>query len=175
MQKKYKSVTVSRCCSLLHVRRRPLGVEQGTEPLIYKGQFSHHREAQLSAVHLSRVRSAALRVLDYGRLNDLNASWLRTVTTGHLRVHLRYGTINAHITVFLVHVVGVGTTFVTKPHAVVVHLSWPLIMDFINGKDFTTTLLCLFQFLHKVPKFGSGKNLVLGKDFDSKDFWHRVL
>jgi len=150
----YKYMVAFNIAALLHKRRRALGVEHGTEALVHERYFSHLWEAQFSPVHLDGVGSTAVRVLHYRGLNNLNGARLRAVTTGHLRVQLLHSPIDGHVTILLVHVVGIGSTLISEPHAIVEHLQRALVMYFVQREDFPTTLLGLLQLLHKVPEFG---------------------
>jgi len=97
------------------------------------------------------------------------------VATGHLGDHLGDGSVDSGISVLLVHIVSIGTRFITEPDTVVLDESGTLIVKLGHTKDLTTGALGAVDTFHKVPKLGSGDDRVLSEELHLEDFRDRDL
>merc|ERR550514_1206347 len=107
-------------------------------------------------MHLEDMSTTALVIRNLLSLDDLDRLSLATMTTSHLAVHGSDGVSETQRTVFLVHIVSARTGIVTEPNTKVLNLFRFLLADLGDGKDFTTGLLGLTDFLHEVPKLRTG-------------------
>mmetsp|Transcript_24702 Transcript_24702/g.57385 ORF Transcript_24702/g.57385 Transcript_24702/m.57385 type:complete len:210 (-) Transcript_24702:30-659(-) len=151
------------------------GLVSGAVLLQHHGKLSHNGELEPLLVHLQGVVTAALLILKDGSVDDLDRTWVGTMTTRHLLVHLANSVVDVHITVLLVHVVGVGATLVPQPDPVVLHLVGLLVLDFIHCQQLATTLLGLAHLLHEVPEPRLGHDSVFCKQSHPVNFWRRVF
>jgi len=133
--------------------------------------FPHNWELQLGIVHLLHMFASALTSRENGSVDYLDGARLGTVAACHLRVHLADGTIDGNVTVFLVHVVRVGTALIPEPHSVVLYLCGSSVIKLIDSKQFTATFLCLVDLLHEVPESALGQNCIPSEKTHPINFW----
>ena len=104
-------------------------------------------------------------------LDNVDGITSGTVSTGHLAVHLGDSIAKGVCSVFLVHVDDIGSSSVLEDDTVVLDGRGLLLEDLADGDDLTLALSDLVLSLHLIPKVGSGKDNILGKDSDSIACW----
>lgn len=164
-QKRTMVILILSC--LADPSRRTVRVECGAPFFRDQRQLADDGEFELRPMHLQGVRTTAFGVLNYGGSNDLDGSWLGAMATSHFGVHLANGAVDGNIPILLVHIMSIGSAFISEPHCIVVHFCGSFVEDFVESQNFTTTLLCLVEFLHKIPELGSRKNFVFGEYFNT--------
>ena len=107
------------------------------------------------------------RCFDNGGLDDLDGFPSGGMSSGHLKVELRDGSAEGHVTVLLVHVDGAGTGVVSHEDAEVLHASGLLLGNLTGVDDLAFYSADLVLALHVIPELGSGENLVAGKNADA--------
>jgi hypothetical protein len=122
--------------------------------------------------------SLTLEVLgiDNGGLDDLDGFPSGRMASGHLKVELRDGTAEGHVTVLLVHVDGAGSGVVSQEDAEVLHAAGLLLGDLGGGDDLSLYAADLVLTLHVVPELGTGKDFIPGENADAVEdgLWHTV-
>lgn len=85
-------------------------------------------------------------------LQHLDRGPTSSMTSTHLHVHLFYSPGHCHISVFLVHVHGIGARLVAKPYSKVLHLGRIRFKYFADRENFAVGFLHALQLPQEVPK-----------------------
>jgi len=89
--------------------------------------------------------------------------------------HLGNSSSKSGVSVFLVHVDCFSSGQVSEYDAVILDNASMLLVDLLNGHDFTLDLSDFVLSLHVVPELGLSKDWVLGEDSHSVEGGVRVL
>lgn len=123
------------------------------------------RELESGFQQLPDVRPLDVILLfNLGNSQDLDTPESSSVSGGHVLVQGLDGGGSAQLSEFLVHVVGTGSRVVSEPDTEVLDLQGLLLVDRVDGDDFTGSLLDLLELSQEVPESGLGDNLVGCKD-----------
>jgi hypothetical protein len=80
----------------------------------------------------------------------------RTMSSRHILIQRLDSIRSAHLTIFLVHVVGARSRIIADPDAEVLDLEGPLLVNDVQGDNLAVGLLDLAEFHQEVPEAGFG-------------------
>ena len=154
-----------------------VSLEVGSESS-FTGSWDGLNDGELNlgvSVYSSSGSSDIIALSDNRGSDDLDGFMSSLMLTTHFHIKLRYGSIQADISEFLVHVVDGSSRLISEDDAVGLNGSLTLFEDLTDAEDFTLGSLELVESSGLEPELGFSNNWVGSEDSDGDNFTFSLL